>query len=210
MSYCKYVKDLAEDNLHKIYHDKHYGVMLSDDDEIFGRLILEINQAGLSWDTILKKEKNFRKAYSDFSIKKIAKYDESDIEKLMSNAGIIRNRLKINAAIHNANIILNLKVSQDSGSSPPPLWGGARGEACSFKDWLVYNSNHSLYNNKLSAAKYFKKSGFKFVGGEIVGEFLMSLGLLQGGHDMNCEYYKRSHFAKATRDTEKNVNIVCV
>ena len=85
--------------LHKNYHDNHYGFPIHDDNELFGRLIMEINQAGLSWETILKKEENFRKAYDNFNIKKIAAFTEKDRERLLTNAGIIRNRLKVNAAI---------------------------------------------------------------------------------------------------------------
>src|ERR1044072_3054307 len=95
--------------LHKNYHDKQYGFPIHDDNELFCRLILEINQAGLSWDTILKKEKNFRKAYHNFEIAKVAKYKEKDRARLLNDAGIIRNRLKVDAAIHNANVILQLQ-----------------------------------------------------------------------------------------------------
>src|SRR3954465_11705755 len=102
MSYCLYTQTLAKDNVHKIYHDTEYGFPLESDDELFARLILEINQAGLSWETILKKKENFFKAFDDFDVKKVAKYNDRKIEKLLQDAGIIRNRLKINAAIENA------------------------------------------------------------------------------------------------------------
>ena len=95
-SYCDYVESLDKNNIHKIYHDEQYGFKIDDDNELFGRLILEINQAGLSWTTILVKQNNFRKAFSDFKIQKIAKYGEDDINRLLSNSGIIRNKLKIN------------------------------------------------------------------------------------------------------------------
>src|SRR5690606_23008482 len=102
MSYCKAIETMQPEErkaLHKNYHDLHYGCPIHDDDELFGRLIMEINQAGLSWETILKKEQSFRKAYSNFNIKKVARYTDADIERLMNDAGIIRNRLKVNAAI---------------------------------------------------------------------------------------------------------------
>ena len=95
--------------LHKNYHDNHYGFPIHDDNELFGRLILEINQAGLSWETILKKERSFRDAYSKFVVKKVAAYTETDRERLLADAGIIRNRLKIDAAIDNAKTILALQ-----------------------------------------------------------------------------------------------------
>src|SRR5690554_4305777 len=105
MSYCRAIENLQPETrkaLHKNYHDHHYGFPLYDDDELFGRLIMEINQAGLSWETILKKEIAFRKAYSHFSIEQVAAYGEKDRERLLSDVGIIRNRLKVNAAIENA------------------------------------------------------------------------------------------------------------
>ena len=108
-SYCQAVMQVEPDNLYGIYHDKQYGFLLLDDDELFGRLILEINQAGLSWTTILNKQENFRKAYHQFNIKKIAAYKEKDRERLLEDAGIIRNILKVDAAFHDANVILGLQ-----------------------------------------------------------------------------------------------------
>src|SRR5690554_6688698 len=109
MSYCSAIEAMQSKEkkaLHKNYHDHYYGFPIHDDNELFGRLILEINQAGLSWEIILKKESSFRKAFDDFSIQKVAAYDEKDRERLMMDAGIVRNRLKINAAIENAKSIL--------------------------------------------------------------------------------------------------------
>lgn len=171
MSYCTYVNNLKEGEQpeHKHYHDTQYGFPIDNDDELFGRLILEINQAGLSWTTILKKADNFRKAYSNFSIQKIAEYSEKDFDRLMGDAGIIRNRLKINAAIHNANQII--AIQKEYGS---------------FKRWLDQNKG----NDKTQWVKLFKKQ-FKFTGGEIVNEFLMSTGYLPGAHDENCWVFKQ-------------------
>ncbi len=168
-SYCQFVKDKDKDNVHKIYHDTEYGFPLTTDDELFGRLILEINQAGLSWATILNKKENFRKAYSNFSISKIARYKEKDRERLLSNAGIIRNKLKVNAAIHNANKVLELQK-----------------EFGSFKEWLDHH--HPLSRDEW--VKLFKKK-FKFTGGEITNEFLMSTGYLKGAHSENCPIHKK-------------------
>ena len=113
MSYCTFVNntlaETADALLHKQYHDHHYGFPIGDDDELFGRLLLEINQAGLSWTLMLRKQENFRKGYSNFSIDQVAAYGEEDIQRLLSDAGIIRNRLKINAAITNARRILELQ-----------------------------------------------------------------------------------------------------
>ncbi len=171
MSYCNVIEHMqpAERKaLHKNYHDHHYGFPIHDDNELFGRLIMEINQAGLSWETILKKEQSFRKAYSKFSIKKIAAYAEADRQRLLGDAGIIRNRLKINAAIENAKTILLLQK-----------------EFGSFEKWL----EHHHPKSKEEWVKLFKKT-FRFTGGEIVNEFLMSIGYLPGAHSDHCPVHK--------------------
>ena len=168
-SYCKFVAKLDDDNLHKIYHDTKYGFAVNDDNELFGRLILEINQAGLSWTTILKKENNFRKAYANFNVKVVAKFNEKDIQRLLSDPGIIRNKLKVNAAIYNANAILT--IQENFGS---------------FKQWL--DLNHS--RNKAEWVKLFKNT-FKFTGSEITNEFLMSIGYLDGAHVPSCPIFKK-------------------
>lgn len=155
--------------LHKNYHDNSYGFPIHDDNELFGRLILEINQAGLSWETILKKEQSFRKAYSNFIVKKVAAYSETDRKRLLADAGIIRNKLKVNAAIENAKTILDLQK-----------------EFGSFQKWL----EHHHPKTKEEWVKLFKKT-FRFTGGEIVNEFLMSIGYLHGSHDKNCPVYKK-------------------
>ena len=167
MSYCDYCEKPETKEVHKKYHDLYYGFPIEDDNELFGRLIMEINQAGLSWETILNKEQNFRNAYSNFTIEHVAQYDESERERLLSDAGIIRNKLKVNAAIHNAQQILQLKE-----------------EFGSFSKWL--NKNHPLSHDEWT--KLFKKT-FKFVGGEIVNEFLMSTGYLPGAHDESCAIF---------------------
>ena len=172
-SYCEAIKNMPEGerkNLHKNYHDHFYGFPLKDDNELFGRLILEINQAGLSWETILKKEVNFREAYDQFNIKKIANYDELDKKRLLENPGIIRNKLKIEAAIYNAKTFL--KIQESHGS---------------FLNWL--HEHHPL--EKSEWIKLFKKT-FKFTGGEIVNEFLMSIGILGGAHVPNCPIYQKT------------------
>lgn len=169
MSYCDYVKNLPADNLHKIYHDHHYGVPIEDDNQLFGRLILEINQAGLSWDTILKKQENFFRAFDEYDIAKIAAYGDDKIEELLQNAGIIRNRLKVLAVINNAQKVI--EIQKEFGSFK--YWLDTQGEQ-SLKDWV----------------KLFKKN-FKFVGGEIVNEFLMSTNYLPGAHKEGCPFNKR-------------------
>lgn len=170
MSYCSAIETMVPEErrqLHKHYHDTLYGFALHDDNELFGRLILEINQAGLSWETILKKEKSFRLAYDQYDIATIAAYTEADRARLLADAGIIRNRLKVNAAIENARAILQLQ--QQFGS---------------FKQWIEHH--HPL--PKEEWIKLFKKT-FRFTGGEIVNEFLMSTGYLPGAHSADCPVY---------------------
>ena len=116
MSYCKFINSLTpgDVNVHREYHDKHYGFPIHDDNELFCRLVLEINQAGLSWTTILNKQERFRKAYHNFDIRKVAAYKAKDFDRLMKDAGIIRNRLKINAAIENAKTIILIQKDYKS------------------------------------------------------------------------------------------------
>ncbi|HEU0292131.1 MAG TPA: DNA-3-methyladenine glycosylase I [Anaerolineales bacterium] len=113
-TYCDYCLSHPEDIYNRHYHDTQYGFPLHDDNLLFERLILEINQAGLSWITILKKAENFRKAYHGFKIEKVANYTEEDRARLMEDPGIIRNRLKVNAAIVNAQKILELRKEHGS------------------------------------------------------------------------------------------------
>ena len=173
-SYCEAVMSMEKNNLHRIYHDTAYGFPIDNDDELFERLVLEINQAGLSWTTILNKQENFKKAYKDFNIKKVAAFGEKDFDRLMNDAGIIRNRLKINAAIENAKTLLKIQK-----------------EYSSFKKWL----DHHHPKTKEDWVKLFKIT-FLFTGGEIVNEFLMSTGYLAGAHIESCVLYKKVLRAK--------------
>src|SRR4029078_62641 len=108
-SYCEFIQKAGKDSVHKHYHDSEYGFPIHDDNLLFARLVLEINQAGLSWETILKKKDNFFKAFDDFDIDKVSRYSEKKIEKLLQDAGIIRNRLKIEATISNAKKIKEIR-----------------------------------------------------------------------------------------------------
>jgi DNA-3-methyladenine glycosylase I len=168
-SYCEYVQGAGRDTVHRHYHDNEYGFPIHDDNLLFARLVLEINQAGLSWETILKKRDNFFKAFDNFNIDRVARYSEKKKEKLMQDAGIIRNRLKIEAAIHNAKMIK--AIQKESGS---------------FREWL--DNNHP--KSKEDWVKLFKQT-FRFTGGEIVNEFLMSTGYLPGSHTPSCPVYKK-------------------
>jgi DNA-3-methyladenine glycosylase I len=166
MSYC----DAAPGHpVHGPYHDHEYGFPLAGDDELLERLALEINQAGLSWLTILKKRDAFRAAFQGFDVDRVAAYGDDDRARLLADAGIIRNRLKVDAVIENARRIQQLRAE----------YGG-------FAEWL--NAHHPL--EKPEWVKLFKKT-FRFTGGEIVGEFLMSTGYLPGAHTPECPVYAR-------------------
>ncbi len=154
---------------HGPYHDLEYGFPLRDDDRLFERLVLEINQAGLSWLTILTKRAGFRRAYDGFRLERVARYGAADRGRLLADAGIIRNRLKIEAAIENAQRILALRDSHGS-----------------FADWL--DAHHP--REKPDWIRLFKKT-FRFTGGEITGEFLMSTGYLAGAHHPDCPVFAR-------------------
>jgi DNA-3-methyladenine glycosylase I len=167
-SYCEYVLQEQCSPLHIEYHDTEYGYPLDSDTALFERLCLEINQAGLSWLTILKKRYHFREAFEGFDIPTVASYGEVDIHRLLSDASIIRNRAKIRAVIHNAGKIIELQ--QEYGS---------------FMNWL---DAHISYDRSEWTALF--KRTFKFTGGEIVNEFLMSTGYLPGAHIEQCPVHK--------------------
>ena len=154
---------------HGPYHEREYGFPLKGDDELFERLVLEINQAGLSWLTILKKREAFRQAYSGFNVETVAGYGVRDRKRLLGDAGIIRNRLKVEAAIANAKTILELRKTHGS-----------------FAGWLAAHHPRS----REEWVKLFKRT-FRFTGGEIVGEFLMSIGYLPGAHVPGCPVYSK-------------------
>ncbi len=167
-SYCEYAAAAGAHPLHKAYHDREYGFPLTSDDDLFARLVLEINQAGLSWTTILQKRDNFMRAFEGFSVARVAAYGEADVARLLADAGIIRNRLKVAAAIENARRIA--RIQQERGS---------------FAAWL--DAHHPL--PKEGWVKLFKQT-FVFTGGEIVNEFLLSTGYLPGAHEPWCPAYQ--------------------
>jgi DNA-3-methyladenine glycosylase I len=166
-SYCEYLHDHPEDILNKQYHDSEYGFPLEEDSALLERFALEINQAGLSWTLMLKRKENFRIAFEGFDVDRVAAYQEPDAARLLADAGIIRNRLKVNAVIENARRIQ-----------------GLRGEFGSFKGWL--DAKHPL---SLEEWITLFKRNFLFTGGEIVREFLVSTGYLPGAHDHDCPVY---------------------
>ncbi|MTJ84110.1 MAG: DNA-3-methyladenine glycosylase I [Telmatospirillum sp.] len=165
-SYC----DVAPGHpIHGPYHDREYGFPLTGDAELFERLCLEIFQAGLSWLIVLKKREAICAAFGGFAPGQVAAYGEADIERLMSDAGIIRNRRKITAIIENARRLLELVKIHGS-----------------FAQWLAAQSCQS----KEDWVKLFKRT-FLFTGGEVVNEFLMSIGILPGAHRPDCPVQKK-------------------
>jgi DNA-3-methyladenine glycosylase I len=163
-SYCEFA---VGNEIHGSYHDHEYGFPIADEQLLFERLLLEINQAGLSWELILKKRDGFRAAYDGFSVDRVAAYGEAERARLLDDARIIRNRLKVDAAIANARVIQKMRDSH----------GG-------FAGWL--HAHHPL--RKPEWVKLFRRT-FRFTGGEITGEFLMSIGYLPSPHREDCPVY---------------------
>lgn len=171
-TYC----DIAPGHpFHGPYHDREYGFPVREDDRLFERLVLEINQAGLSWLTILKKREAFVAAFDGFSLERVSRYDARRKTRLLGNAGIIRNRLKVDAAVENAKRILALRKTHGS-----------------FAQWL--DTHHP--REKADWVKLFKKT-FVFTGGEITGSFLLSTGYLPGAHEPWCPIHSKVIRAKA-------------
>ncbi|MHA7101578.1 DNA-3-methyladenine glycosylase I [Roseivirga pacifica] len=172
--YCLAVYEGRLSDIHKHYHDNEYGFPAKDDNELFGRMLLEINQAGLSWDIVLKKRASIKAAYADFEIDKVAKFTEDDVTLLLQNPGIIRMRLKILAAIHNAKVIQNLQNSHGSYAN----WLAEK-QGLSIEEWI----------------KLFKKT-FKFMGKETTKEFLMSTAYIAGAHDPECPIFNKAKISQ--------------
>jgi len=155
--------------VHGPYHDHEYGFPSADESVLFERLALEINQAGLSWLTVLKKRPALRAAFADFAVDRVAAFDNGDVARLLGDPGIIRNRLKVESVVENARQIQRLRASHGS-----------------FAGWL--QASHP--QPKEAWVRLFRQT-FRFTGGEIVNEFLMSLGYLPGAHVPECPVYAR-------------------
>ncbi len=155
--------------MHGLYHDGEYGFPTNAESVLFERLVLEINQAGLSWLTILKKRVAFRAAFADFDVDRVAAFGPADTDRLLADSGIIRNRLKIEAAAENARRIQTLRKSHGS-----------------FTGWL--DAHHPRSPQEWT--RLFRQT-FRFTGGQIVNEFLMSVGYLPGAHEPDCPVFAR-------------------
>lgn len=173
------------DELYEAYHDKEWGVPVKDDHQLFEFLILETFQAGLSWITILRKRENFRQAFDFFDYKKIANYDDDKIAELLQNAGIIRNKLKVNAAVSNAKAFI--KIQEEFGSFSKYIWDFVNGKPIknSYKSYKDAPANTPL-SDKIS--KDLKKRGFKFTGSTVVYAHMQATGMVND-HEVGCFRY---------------------
>ena len=173
------------DELYEAYHDQEWGVPVKDDTTLFEFLILETFQAGLSWITILRKRENFRKALDNFDYKKIAQYNQAKKDTLLQDSGIIRNKLKVNATITNAQAFM--EVQREFGSFSSYIWSFVDGKPIknSFKDYRTAPANTSLSD---SISKDLKKKGFKFVGSTVVYAHMQATGMVND-HEVTCFRY---------------------
>ena len=177
----------GDDKIYQDYHDKEWGKPVHDDRLFFEMLILEGAQAGLSWITVLKKRENYRKAFDNFDVKKVAAYDEKKIEELLQNPGIIRNRLKINSAIRNAKVFIN--IQKEFGSFATYIWAFVNNKPV---------KNHFRTIEELPAStplsdeisKDLKKRGMNFVGSTIIYAFLQATGIVND-HTADCDWFNR-------------------
>lgn len=173
------------DDLYEAYHDNEWGVPLRDDEKLFEFLVLETFQAGLSWITVLKKRENFRKAFDSFDYKKIAHYKQANIDALLQNEGIIRNKLKVNATVSNA--LAFMKIQEEFGSFSNYIWGFVNNKPIknSFQSYKDAPANTKLSD---TLSKDLKKRGFKFVGSTVVYATMQAIGMVND-HETSCFKY---------------------
>jgi DNA-3-methyladenine glycosylase I len=176
----------TDDKIYQEYHDNEWGKPLHDDRLFFEMLILEGAQAGLSWLTVLKKRENYKAAFDNFDVKKVAKYNDEKIEELLQNAGIIRNKLKIKSAIRNAKVFI--EIQNEMGSFDKYIWKFVNNKPV---------KNHFKTKDELPAttplsdeiSKDLKKRGMNFVGSTIIYAFMQAVGLVND-HTMDCDWYR--------------------
>lgn len=173
------------DPLYVKYHDEEWGVPVKDDKTLFEFLLLETFQAGLSWITILRKRENFREAFDDFDYKKIAKYDQSKIDSLLQNQGIVRNKLKVHAAITNATAFM--EIQKEFGSFSNYIWGFVNHQP--IKNTWKSNDNIPANTPESDAlSKDLKRRGFKFVGSTVIYATMQATGMIND-HFEDCFRY---------------------
>jgi DNA-3-methyladenine glycosylase I len=174
------------DKLYEDYHDLEWGVPVYKDQKIFEFLVLESAQAGLSWRTVLYKRENYRKAFAGFDPKKVARFTAKDVEKLLKNAGIIRNRMKIEAAINNAKRFL--EVQKEFGTFSEYIWGFV-GHKTIRNRWKTIKDLPAVTPEAEALAKDLKKRGFKFLGATVVYAHMQATGMVND-HCVDCFRYK--------------------
>lgn len=173
------------DPLYESYHDKEWGVPLHDERLLFEFLVLETFQAGLSWITILKKRENFRVAFDNFDYTLIAQYTETKKEELLQNAGIIRNKLKVNSAIVNAQLFI--KIQEEFGSFDSYIWGFVNRKSIK-NSWKHHKDCPATTPLSDTISKDLKKRGFKFVGSTVIYAFMQAIGMVND-HTVDCFRY---------------------
>ncbi|MFH1197499.1 MAG: DNA-3-methyladenine glycosylase I [bacterium] len=176
----------TNDPIYIQYHDEEWGVPVHDDRKLFEFLILDAFQAGLSWLTILKKRENFRKAFDNFDAQKISKYSQKKIDKLLSDEGIIRNKLKVHAAVSNAKAYL--LIQKEFGSFDKYIWQFTGGKTIINK-WKTLKEIPPRTEESDAMSKDLKKRGFKFVGSTICYAFMQAAGMVND-HVVDCFRYK--------------------
>ena len=176
----------ANDAVYLAYHDQEWGVPLRDDKKIFEFLVLEVFQAGLSWRTVLYKRDNFRRAFARFDYNKVAKFNQRDLARLMADAGIIRNRAKIEAAVNNANRLL--EVRQEFGTFAKYMWSWVDGRPIVHR--MKTLADYKPYTDEAVAwAKDLKKRGFKFLGPTVLYAHMQAVGMVND-HTVDCFRYR--------------------
>jgi len=176
----------GDDQLYQSYHDEEWGVPLHDDNMLFEFLILEGAQAGLSWITILKKRENYRAAFDNFDPKLVAEYDEDKIKELLSNPGIVRNKLKVRSAVSNAELFLG--IQQEFGSFDAYIWEFIGGQP-KINSWKNMAELPAITDEAETMSKELKKRGFKFIGPTICYAFMQAVGMVND-HTVDCFRYR--------------------
>ena len=174
------------DALYREYHDREWGVPVHGDQNIFEFLVLESAQAGLSWATVLRKRENYRKAFAQFDPKKVSRFTAKDVEKLVQNAGIIRNRMKIEAAINNAQRFL--EIQKEFGTFAKYIWGFVDGKPIRNK-WKTLKDLPAITPEAETLAKDLKQRGFKFLGPTVIYAHMQATGMVND-HTLDCFRYR--------------------
>jgi DNA-3-methyladenine glycosylase I len=179
----------GDDPIYRAYHDEEWGVPVHDDRKLFEMLILEGAQAGLSWSTILRKRLNYRLAFDAFEVEKIARYDQAKIAELLSDPGIVRNKLKIHSAVTNAQAFL--AIQDEFGSFDTYIWGFVGGQPIK-NGWKTLDEVPAETERSRAMSKDLKRRGFKFIGPTICYAFMQAVGMVDD-HTVDCFCYGIKH-----------------